>query len=261
MLIVSHKHKFIFIRPRKVAGTSLSVALEPSLGSSDVQVFAPRELESLAGSDGALMVRPRNVDALRLRDRSRPHILPSTVKDRFGEEVWERYFKFTIVRNPWDWFVSLHVYWLRWYDFEIKGEGLVRFERARHLYSRAKAVVFDQRDRDTRLAQQLLQAGRIKESVEFALRKELYSTHFADMEQHYFVSGCRYANDYLRFENLLEDYAKLCSRLGIEQRSLPRLKDFRPNYDDYQPYYTAWSRRQVADKCAKVIETFDYRFD
>ena len=35
-MIVSHKHKFIFIRPFKVAGTSLEYAMTPFLGADDI---------------------------------------------------------------------------------------------------------------------------------------------------------------------------------------------------------------------------------
>ena len=261
-MIVSHKHKFIFIRPRKVAGTSLSIALEPSLGDSDVQLFTPEERRSLAGIDGddARPVRPRNADALHIRD---PHVLPSTIMETFGEDVWECYFKFTIVRNPWDWFVSLHVYWMRWYDFKVKVEGpLFNSDRARELYRRAKASPLLRHGRDSRLARQLLRAGRVEESVELALRRRLYSAHFANMEQHYFLHGRRYADSYLRFESVQEDYGRLCRRFGIEPQALPRRKtELRPDHDDYRRYYTTWSQQQIANNCAKVAESFDYRFD
>ena len=265
-MIVSHRHRFIFTRPRKVAGTSLSIALEPSLGSSDVQVFAPTERRPLAGIDGddsPAIHASKNVDALHLRDRSKPHILPSVIKEAFGDDVWRRYFKFTIIRNPWDWFVSLHVYWMRWYDFKVKREApFFDFDGARALYHRAKVSAFFQHGRDLRLARELLHSGRTAESVEFALQRGIYSVHLAEMEQHYFLNGCRYADSYLRFENLQQDYGGLCQRLGLEHRTLPRAKtEFRPAHDDYRRYYTASSRRQIAEKCASVAESFGYGFD
>ena len=35
-MILSHKYKFIFVKPAKVAGTSLELALRPLLGPDDV---------------------------------------------------------------------------------------------------------------------------------------------------------------------------------------------------------------------------------
>ena len=62
--------------------------------------------------------------------------------------------------------------------------------------------------------------GGLRKALNLALRRGLYSAYFADMEQHYFLNGCRYANSYLRFENLQEDYAKLCREIRYRAKRI-----------------------------------------
>ena len=38
------------------------------------------------------------------------HLTPPLIKDRLGDEVYEKYFKFCFVRNPWDRIGSLYEY-------------------------------------------------------------------------------------------------------------------------------------------------------
>ena len=251
-MIVSHKHKFIFIRPRKVAGTSVSIALGRSLGSSDVLIFLDSEKQPVAGLDENFPpIRQQNDDAVSYRARH-PHVLPQTLRDELGDDVWESYCKFTIVRNPWDWFVSLHVYWARhlWDTIKVRG-GL-----------RRRSSTLFRRGRTFRQAQQLLRSGQVKESVELALRRDLYPRQLAGMEQHYLLNDRRYADCYLRFENLQEDFDGLCQRLGIEQRTLPRAKtELRKGDQQYQHYYTSFSRQRIADYCGRMLDEFGYSFD
>lgn len=83
----------------------------------------------------------------------------------------------------------------------------------------------------------------------------------AAMEQFYFLDGHRYADRYLRFENLQQDYNGLCRRLGIEQRALPRAKtELRKDDDKYQHYYTSFSRQRIADYCGRILDEFDYSY-
>ena len=213
-MIISHRHKFIFIRPRKIASTSISLALARSLGGSDVLLFAFPELRPLAGLDGDEFqpVRQQNGDAM---GSLGAHALPRALRDQLGEDVWQRYLKFTVVRNPWDLFVSLHVHWMRrlWDENKVPGmRGILRL-RSSTLYRNGRG--FGQ-------AQRLFLSGQLKESLELALRRGLYRRQLTDMEQFYFVDGRRYANCYLRFENLQADFDSLCERLGLEQRALPR---------------------------------------
>jgi len=82
-VIVSHKHKFIFIHGHRTGGRSVTAALTKYCGPDDV--ITPVE-----------GVPARNAAAFERHD--------SAVKIRrfVGEEVWQTYFKFTFERNPWD---------------------------------------------------------------------------------------------------------------------------------------------------------------
>ena len=200
--------------------------------------------------DDVPTVHRQNVDALGIDD---PHAVAQRARDRLAD-VWESYFKFTIVRNPWDWLVSLHLFWLRHYWDSSKVPGLrgVLRRRSSTLYRRGRA--FDQ-------AQQLLRSGQYKESVELALRRGLYHKELTEIERFYYVDGCRYADQYLRFENLQDDFDSLCRRLGIEQRMLPKAKaELRKPDDQYPHYYTTFSRQHVADCCGRMLDDFGYRF-
>ncbi|MEO0509050.1 MAG: sulfotransferase family 2 domain-containing protein [Verrucomicrobiota bacterium] len=120
-MIVSHRHKFIFIKTHKTAGSSMEMALAPLCGADDI--ITP--MESNVGTD-----IPRNFheDTLMGRsyarsrlfrkciDRHSPrlgkwfyeHMPAWRVRELVGEDVWETYYKFCFERNPWDKVVSYY---------------------------------------------------------------------------------------------------------------------------------------------------------
>ncbi|MDE2182218.1 MAG: sulfotransferase family 2 domain-containing protein [Alphaproteobacteria bacterium] len=123
-MIVSHRHKFIFVKTKKTAGTSLEIALSKFCGPDDI-------LTPISDEDEATRKRLKYRGAqnyttpLRqwtLRDferflaiRQKPefffnHIPASRIRAIVGESVWNAYYKFTIVRNPWDRLVSQYFY-------------------------------------------------------------------------------------------------------------------------------------------------------
>jgi len=101
-MLVSHSHKFIFIKTRKVGGSSVEKIIvdnffDPSI---DICTGSPR--------DGT----PRTNTNNRLG-----HIPWNLILKEVGSDVWNSYYKFTIERNPWDKIVSQY-YW------KAKGKGI-----------------------------------------------------------------------------------------------------------------------------------------
>lgn len=89
-MIVSYQHKFIFIKTRKTAGSSVESYLFPYLGKDDVCTGSP--------GDGTPKIN------IAIRDG---HKNWKFVKQHFKHE-FESYFKFAIERNPWDKYVSMY---------------------------------------------------------------------------------------------------------------------------------------------------------
>jgi len=135
-MIVSHAHKLIFLKPKKVAGTSVEIALSRYLGRDDIITPLVPEDEAMRRTLGYR--GPRNYkftpdDLLRQRKykeiakaillRRMPHkyfhhIPARAVKRRVGETVWNDYLKVSIVRNPWDIMVSM-LYWVKGRNADI----------------------------------------------------------------------------------------------------------------------------------------------
>jgi hypothetical protein len=86
-VIVSHRHRFIFVKTRKTAGTSIEVFLSQVCGPDDVVTPILPHVEPH---------RPRNHDGFY------NHMPAAEIRRRVGPDVWRSYFKFCVERNPWD---------------------------------------------------------------------------------------------------------------------------------------------------------------
>ena len=251
LAIISHRHKFIFVRPRKVAGTSLQIALsrwlaEDDIVSHDVPMLA---FDRRTDEDNFGVAPVRVTD--RLGAVYGGHSLPDEIRKKVGEDVWAEYFKFTVVRNPWDLLVSyLHSkfgpnYW-------------------RDVWRRRRPISFVRNvPRATRLfrLRREFVRGRRKEAVEPILRESLFGD-IGQIPQFYFSRGEVYADYVIRFENLQRGCDEVCRRLGLPSQDLPRTNTLpRPKNSNYRDYYTDFSREYVADLCRPMTAAFGYRFD
>jgi len=107
-MIISHKHKFIFLKTRKTAGSSTQAALSTICGDEDI-------ITGDIIKDGVLdesNTAGQNMDKFYT---VHPHPEIAGVKQYMGGE-WDNYFKFAFVRNPFEIVVSR-------YHWDIGGKG------------------------------------------------------------------------------------------------------------------------------------------
>ena len=105
-MIISHKHKFIFIKTKKTAGTSLEIALSKYCGPDDIITPISEEDEILRSQ---LQYRgPQNYN---LDDFSYySHISAKQIKEHIDEDIWNSYYKFCFERNIYEKIISFY-YW------------------------------------------------------------------------------------------------------------------------------------------------------
>ena len=110
-MIVSHRHRFIFIKTRKTASTSVEIALSRHCGPDDVVTPITPEDEELRARLGG--VGPQNHQPPDFPVRAANHSGCRAVRAAVGCAVWNDYFTFAVERNPWDAVVSSYHYRFR----------------------------------------------------------------------------------------------------------------------------------------------------
>lgn len=121
-MIISHKHKFIFIKLRKTAGTSLEIALSSICEKDDIITPISKEDEAARANLGFrgpqnFFVSKRHykpIDWKNLilsgqRAMFYNHIPAGEIKDHIPKKIWDTYYKYCFERNPWDKVIS-HYY-------------------------------------------------------------------------------------------------------------------------------------------------------
>jgi len=98
-VIISYSHRFIFIHVGKAAGSSVQNALEP---------YAHKPEQYLMNRLLATVGIHVNYCTNYKKKRFRNHAIARTVRGQLPSRVYDEFFKFAFVRNPWDRLVSLY---------------------------------------------------------------------------------------------------------------------------------------------------------
>jgi hypothetical protein len=160
-VIISHKHRFIFIKTEKTAGTSIEIALSKYCGPDDVITPISPEDEASRRELGFRCAQNYTIPPGRytMLDRARValggkrpvfynHARASFIRRYIDRDVWDTYFKFCFERNPWDKAVSLYYYRYKKEPRPAIGDFIrskkLRSVRGYKLYTIKDRVVVDQ---------------------------------------------------------------------------------------------------------------------
>ena len=206
-MLISDSHKFIFVHVRKAAGSSIRDTLEP------LSLVKPTDTWSKVKS------RFLKTEKDYRRYAFRQHDDINVAKRLMPPELFESYFKFAFVRNPWDRLVSE-------YEFIRR-----RPDHGRH----SKVIKMDFE----------------KYIVYQSNRKDAHQVNMlAD-------KNGKVLMDFIgKFENLHEDWNRVTDKLGIENKTLSHRK--KANIKDYDSYYTPETRALVGELWKRDIEAFGY---
>ncbi|MEM9007368.1 MAG: sulfotransferase family 2 domain-containing protein [Cyanobacteria bacterium P01_F01_bin.86] len=232
-MIISHKYKFIFVKTRKTAGTSMEISLSRFCGKNDIITPVIYQDELIRAEMG---LYPQNYgDPVKWREYSirdwknlirrgkRPapkkatyyhHITAEKIRSLIGGDVWNSYFKFCFVRDPWDRAISRY-YW--------------------NMEKTKQAMTLDE-----------------------SLQSSDPNANFPI----YTIDG-KIAVDFVgRFENLLGDFSSICDRLNIPFDGwLPRTKTkSRKDKRHYSEILTPEQADYIRQQCAAEIELFGYQY-
>lgn len=234
-MIISHRHRFIFLKTGKAAGTSIELFLSRFLGPDDIATPVSAEDEPkraplrptnylrepgplgwkrwgarLPGPVGRWIGRPdRRFDYFN-------HIPARLVRQYVGHDVWSGYFKFAFERNPWDRQVSSW-YWATRHQSEATRPDFKTFTAVEGRRVRGFPI--------------------------------------------YSIDGTVAVDKIGRYETLEADLADILARVGIDAPvDLPRSKGgLRPD-GDYRRHYDDATRSLIGRHCAREIALMGYEF-
>ena len=228
-MILSHRHRFIFIKTVKTAGTSIEVFLSPHCGPEDVltPVVPPVEPHVARNHEGYFnplpeLLGPRIVPPRRtLRDLGRRrkfsnHMPARLVRARVPRRIWDGYFTFCVERNPWD-------------------KTLSHYHMLRH------------RAGGTLSLDDYLRQGRLARNLR----------RYTDAD------GAVMVDRVVRYEHLPEDLAEVFAHLGIPfdgSLGVRAKGHFRKDRRPYQEVFTPAQRDEVARLFAPEIALHGYTF-
>lgn len=197
-MIIDHEKKYVFIAVPKTA----SISVQFSLGWG--------------------------------HDVPEPHLYHKSLRDIMAENECQDYFKFAIIRNPWDRIYSLYndFRYKRVYQYSAK----IRCEEP------LLSEFTNFNDMCVRLAD-----SKWKDDLFFRSQFDQLS-----------IDG-QIALDFVgRFENLVEDFKIICDRIGLE-RSLLHMNEGKKE-KTYKDKYSASAMEAVRTLYSKDVEEFGYEY-
>ncbi len=221
-MLCSHGKKFVYLKTIKTAGTSVEIFFERFCCHSEGYQERHNRNEYI-GDAGIIGYRGADPSGVTFYN----HMPAREVREKLGSEIFDSYFKFCVVRNPFDKVVSM--FW-----FQLPHEERERLTTA--------------------------EFASVKDKFNaFVLKRD-----GLPVDRHvYVIDGAFVPDFYIRYENLLDDMRRVCERLKIDftPSDLGQYKiGMRTRPENFREYYDAEGRAVVEEAFAYELEKFGYSF-
>lgn len=238
-MLVSHKYQFIFLKTIKTASSSVFDFFTPfCLPAKKLK----KENDDHYLKDKYIGFYKTGIvgnfeEKIHAKKR---HVSCSEVKkilDNIDTKIWNTYFKFCVVRNPWDLCVSRFF----WIEIALKKNDLTKNVRLKFKDMIEKAYdTFKNKNKDKY----------------FAIEKP---------EEIYKLDGKYICDFHIKYENLKDDIKTVCEKCNIENYDLKNLLNLKSGIRDksihYSYYYNDYLKNIVAEIYKDDIEKFNYTFE
>jgi hypothetical protein len=226
-MIVSHKHQFIFIHLGRTGGRSLTMELAKHCGKTDI--ITPTG--DFLGQNATGWQR---------------HVAAKVVRERLGPAIWDKYFTFTVERNPWE--KVLSNYWAyKGYRHGFGGSS-EQISLAERMWRKVSGYPWT--------LQGWLKYRKMRGWISGSMRLPSAIEKYTDSTGELMVDAV------YRYEQLDTHLKHLSDRLGFELRlETKEGRGTRKNRNPYAESYTDWSQQLVAERFADDLELLQYKFN
>ena len=228
MVHISHKYKFIYLKNVKVAGSYLAMILtkyctikENIEDSRWYKVFSNKQyLEQ--NSDIGFIAGSSGSPGILSKFKYPQHLPANIIKEKFPN-IFDDYFKFCVVRNPYDRIVSRY-YWDLHTNVIPKDMSFTNF-----LENEGKKKINKMND---------------------------------DWYHRCTIDNQPICDFYIRFDNLIPDIQKLFDKLSITDSIIDKDINKNPSKKckDYHSMFNNYTKNIVTKHCQEEIDYFNWKF-
>ncbi|MEO1033793.1 MAG: sulfotransferase family 2 domain-containing protein [Bacteroidota bacterium] len=213
--MISHTHKCIFIHIPKTAGSSINSFFHPGVKFH----FKNADYDRLFGWCPKRQLHMQHATAKQLLET-----------ELISEDIWNNYYKFTFVRNPWDRAYSDYLWMMKFANIKDSFKNYMK------------------------------QTGQFDAILNDNTKDSFLGDHVLGQHEFFDLDGPLEVDFLGRFENFSNDIKVVLDALEIQEDFNKNLNKSKRGYSHYSKFYSNSNRDLVGKKYNKDITLFNYEF-